>query len=331
MWPGAELWKTDGTGVGTQLVKDLNPGAASSSIVGLTNINGSLYFSGNDLVSGVSLWKSDGTSAGTLLVKDLVPGPASATILPFFNHNGQLVFSADDGNGFRTWISNGTTVGTMPLVSTTGVPAFATSFTNLNGRLIAFGREVLQVNPNIQVDLTTSTTDRALVIRKTTLGIEVFDQTNATQLAFISNVAFADAQQLSILGSATANETVTLDFQSGGYFAFPGGITIDGGSSGSDSLSIVGSLSQQLNWQSGSTTQAASIGVQQSTAVSISNIDGFESITTSGFLSAATNGRLQAGPPQHLLQQSRHAESRSSNTNRRRYTQQHLADRARLR
>src|SRR5262249_41415629 len=37
---GVELWKTDGTAAGTVLVKDINPGSASSNPSSLTNVNG---------------------------------------------------------------------------------------------------------------------------------------------------------------------------------------------------------------------------------------------------------------------------------------------------
>jgi len=75
---GYELWKTDGTAMGTVLVKDINPGIADSSPYGLTNINGKLYFGANDGVNGEEIWKSDGTPAGTVLVKDIRAGAADS-------------------------------------------------------------------------------------------------------------------------------------------------------------------------------------------------------------------------------------------------------------
>src|SRR5262245_11617858 len=45
---GTELWKSDGTPEGTSMVKDINPGSASTFRSGidasLTNVNGTLYF-----------------------------------------------------------------------------------------------------------------------------------------------------------------------------------------------------------------------------------------------------------------------------------------------
>ncbi|GAB3993065.1 hypothetical protein GCM10028807_27390 [Spirosoma daeguense] len=106
---GYELWRTDGTTVGTKLVKDIRPGKASafisdSTFYYYTNYNSSagrydidatklknslrsfrpyvlnniLYFWADDGVNGVELWQSDGTEAGTRIAVDLVPGPISA-------------------------------------------------------------------------------------------------------------------------------------------------------------------------------------------------------------------------------------------------------------
>ena len=36
---GSELWKTDGTAMGTMLVKDINPGSGGSNPSNLTNVN----------------------------------------------------------------------------------------------------------------------------------------------------------------------------------------------------------------------------------------------------------------------------------------------------
>jgi ELWxxDGT repeat protein len=99
---GTELWKTDGTAVGTQLVKDIIPGAASAVPAYLTNVNGTLFFT----VDGNRLWKSDGSEAGTVLVSSIVGSN-------FTSVNGTLFFSYDDGfYGTELWKSDGTAEGT---------------------------------------------------------------------------------------------------------------------------------------------------------------------------------------------------------------------------
>jgi ELWxxDGT repeat protein len=68
---GGELWKSNGTPAGTVMVKDINPGSASSSPSQLTNVNGTLYFIADDGAHGLELWKSN--DSGTQLVKDIRP------------------------------------------------------------------------------------------------------------------------------------------------------------------------------------------------------------------------------------------------------------------
>src|SRR6266540_972191 len=66
---GRELWKTDGTNVGTTLVKDIVPGAATSYVYTLTTLNGRLLFNVESPIGHFGLWQTDGTEAGTSLVK----------------------------------------------------------------------------------------------------------------------------------------------------------------------------------------------------------------------------------------------------------------------
>nr|WP_081202432.1 hypothetical protein [Niastella yeongjuensis] len=58
---GAELYTSDGTNTGTVMVKDINGLASTSSLSNLRNINGTLYFTANNNMTGAELWKSDGT------------------------------------------------------------------------------------------------------------------------------------------------------------------------------------------------------------------------------------------------------------------------------
>lgn len=150
-----ELWKSDGTIAGTQLVKEFPPLSECCGVYlhSLPSGGGSLYFlTSNDgqlwksdgteagtLPLGVTgfgspadladidgtlfldlgeLWKSDGTADGTVLVKDITPGSQRTLDLGgFFDLNGTLLFTAKS----KLWKSDGTTEGTVQLADVTPV------------------------------------------------------------------------------------------------------------------------------------------------------------------------------------------------------------------
>ena len=115
---GAELWKTDGTESGTEIVADIAEGTVSSmdEYSAMLVIDGMLYFSADDGTHGEELWISDGTADGTELVKDINEGSEGnlSYYAGFIEFNDMLYFSADDGvNGRELWRSDGTEEGTV--------------------------------------------------------------------------------------------------------------------------------------------------------------------------------------------------------------------------
>jgi ELWxxDGT repeat protein len=121
---GYELWKSDGTGAGTALVKDIYPGmvgtiANSSNPSGFTSAGNFVVFSAFDGVHGYELWRTDGTAAGTILVKDINPGTgtgyqSSITNPAPISFNGLTYFMANDGvHGVELWRTDGTPDGTV--------------------------------------------------------------------------------------------------------------------------------------------------------------------------------------------------------------------------
>jgi ELWxxDGT repeat protein len=75
---GKELWKSDGTGGGTTLVKDINPNG-SSDPDNFVTVGNKTYFVADDGVHGRELWVTDGTAAGTTIASDIFPGFQSSS------------------------------------------------------------------------------------------------------------------------------------------------------------------------------------------------------------------------------------------------------------
>ena len=119
---GNELWKSDGTEVGTILVKNIHEGdrlftLTHSNPQELHSVNGQLYFSADDGVHGRELWKSDGTEVGTVLLKNIRDDSGAIV-----NSNPKNIISIHDKAYFtittdfrrnELWQSNGTEDGTV--------------------------------------------------------------------------------------------------------------------------------------------------------------------------------------------------------------------------
>lgn len=126
---GSQLFKTDGTPAGTQLVKQIRPGPSTSSPSGFLTSNGRIFFRGSDFETGGELWLIDGPGAEPGLVKDINPGPSSSFITEVVAVGDLFYFQADDGaTGRELWKSDGTAEGTVlvkdinPSISPTGSP-----------------------------------------------------------------------------------------------------------------------------------------------------------------------------------------------------------------
>jgi ELWxxDGT repeat protein/VCBS repeat-containing protein len=114
---GTELWKSDGTAAGTQLVTDIAAtGTASASPSNLLVTGSMMYFAAND-GAGIALWKTDGTASGTAIVKTIASGgPSSPGNLYFAN--GLLYFRGTlSGDGIEPWVTDGTPAGTVELAN----------------------------------------------------------------------------------------------------------------------------------------------------------------------------------------------------------------------
>lgn len=105
------LYASDGTPGGTARVSD----TALSTGEELLGIGGIAYFSGSDGFSGAELWRSDGTSGGTVRVKDINPGSPDALPTNLTNVGGTLYFTATNAVGGALYKTDGTAAGTVLL------------------------------------------------------------------------------------------------------------------------------------------------------------------------------------------------------------------------
>ncbi|MBS1744943.1 MAG: T9SS type A sorting domain-containing protein [Bacteroidetes bacterium] len=118
---GRELWRTDGTGGGTILVKDLNPGEGSFDINSYNALNDRLIFTGKDgNPTGLRVWKSNGTPGGTSVIKTLLPTSSNSSVsaLGLSKYEDKLIFAVE---GYILAIPNFKTIN--QLYSTNGTSA----------------------------------------------------------------------------------------------------------------------------------------------------------------------------------------------------------------
>jgi ELWxxDGT repeat protein len=133
---GLELWSTDETAAGTNLVADLLPENVGSGATPFAVVNGVFLFTALDVDHGFELWTTGGTAGGTHLFKDINPGPSSAYASDPFLHGNRLLFVADDGiNGRELWISDGTPAGTHLVkdLNSDSADSSPTDFAQMNG------------------------------------------------------------------------------------------------------------------------------------------------------------------------------------------------------
>lgn len=138
---GTELWVTDGTRQGTQMVSNLLRGPVGSHPEEITLIaDGLAVFRAEHARAGVELWVTDGTAEGTQLVQNISGDRGSSWPWMFAAlGDGRAVFSADDGQrGAELWVTDGTREGTNIVQNIGGdQSSWPTDMTSIgNGRAV---------------------------------------------------------------------------------------------------------------------------------------------------------------------------------------------------
>jgi ELWxxDGT repeat protein len=114
---GYELWRTDGTAVGTVMFKDIFGNASSSYPARFVVVNNTLFFTAYDSCSfdGNQIWKTNGTANGTVKVTSII-GPNCDNIGELYGVGNVLFFGGETvANGEEPWVSDGTSNGTYML------------------------------------------------------------------------------------------------------------------------------------------------------------------------------------------------------------------------
>lgn len=125
---GGELWQTDGTLLGTGMVLDINPGAATGipwyDADELAVYDGAVYFPADNGVEGTELWRTDGTPQGTFRVKDISTGSSSSDPNDLLVVGDMLFFTAYDevDSNPQLWKTDGTEGGTVKITSGLNYP-----------------------------------------------------------------------------------------------------------------------------------------------------------------------------------------------------------------
>ena len=133
---GEELWISDGTNMGTRILKDINLGLRNSKPTKSMRLGSKLFFNANDGIHGREMWVSDGSSMGTFMLKDFYLNNNTPTMSEYETtqsktiFNGKLYFIArDDMVDSNIWETDGTVTNTKKIsvrssYSQIGTPLF---------------------------------------------------------------------------------------------------------------------------------------------------------------------------------------------------------------
>ncbi|MBT8132487.1 MAG: hypothetical protein KJO35_09485, partial [Gammaproteobacteria bacterium] len=108
---GREVWRTDATAAGTEIVADIRPGSFHSSSTELTTVGDRVYFAATapDQAPGLDreLWMTDGTTAGTQQVFEINPTGSSSPTSLVATADAVVFTAVTPEAGRELWLSRG--------------------------------------------------------------------------------------------------------------------------------------------------------------------------------------------------------------------------------
>lgn len=159
-YSGGEIWKTDGTTIGSLLITTY-----TGRLFGLTTVDDQIFMTIKTDDDTLQIWKSDGTDSGTLLVKDNIP----VVNTPSFEGiaNDIFIFTIQEplAGKAQVWRSDGTDTGTYPLTGeldgngSTGNTSELSQYINYNNKLYFITRNFL-----FETDGTTTGTNPIAIV-----------------------------------------------------------------------------------------------------------------------------------------------------------------------
>ena len=220
---GYELWVTDGTEAGTNLVLDIFQGSNGSQIqvapsaIGNNMKDGKLYFfalngSGSSTINGIEPWVSDGTPSGTFMLKDINSSPfngstGTAYSKHFIEYNGKMYFYAigSTAASFAIYETDGTTEGTVLFKSLERVDEFIVKdnllyFTCVNGPSVwtsdgtLTGTNQIATIPNGQLNnvatcqMTIANNELFFRVISSSVGSELFKLNSSNELINVKDI-----------------------------------------------------------------------------------------------------------------------------------------------
>ncbi len=113
---GEEVFATDGTPGGTELIADIEPGLDSSIPEEFGAGLGLVFFRAETTAEGREPWVTNGEVGDATMLGDLIPGPDDSTPGDFVEAGGQVFFVAGHPvAGTSLWVTNGTPEGTKQI------------------------------------------------------------------------------------------------------------------------------------------------------------------------------------------------------------------------
>lgn len=181
---GSELWISDGSSDGTELLLDIAQGERSSDPSDFVVLGNQVLFTADTQLNGRELWITDGTAEGTQLVSDIVRGTGDSDPSDLTQVGNQVIFVANTNtnDGRELFVTDGTADGTTLLLDLrpdTSLSSFAGDFTVVGDLVFFTARDD---ENGIELWVTDATTSGTMPVSDINPGLAGSDPEDLTAL-----------------------------------------------------------------------------------------------------------------------------------------------------